>query len=97
MFSETDMRTMLNTEQIPVMIAVRNDAVKYIAERSGKVLDETIYDDIYMDEIKELNEKVKNGIIDSAHRTKYREVMIVENLLRDYTKGGSLIEQDGRR
>lgn len=97
MFSETDLRTMLSTEQIPVMIAVRNDSVKYIAERKGNTLSTSFYDDLYQDEIDELNRKVRDGIITVGERTAAREKLIVENLLRDYTKGGKLIEQDGRK
>lgn len=97
MFSETDLRTMLSTEQIPVMIAVRNDSVKYIAERKGNTLGTSFYDDLYQDEIDELNRKVRDGIITVGERTAAREKLIVENLLRDYTKGGKLIEQDGRK
>ena len=97
MLSETDLQTLLSTEQVPVMIAVRNDAVKYIAERKGGILKTAYYDELYEEDIKKLNEKVKNGIITVAERTKEREVIIVENLLRDFTKGGKLIEQDGRK
>ncbi len=97
MLSETDLQTMLSTEQVPVMIAVRNDAVKYTAERKGGILKTAYYDELYEEDIKKLNEKVKNGIITVAERTKEREVIIVENLLRDFTKGGKLIEQDGRK
>ena len=97
MFSESDLRTMLNTEQIPVMIAVRNDGVKYIAERKGSPIETTFYDDLYPNEIAELNKSVREGIISTAERTSKREQMIVYNLLRDYTKGGILIEQDGRK
>lgn len=97
MFSETDMRTLLSEKQIPVMIAVRDDAVKYIAERKGDILDTTFYDDMYKKDIKELNDKVENGTITVAERANQREIIIVENLLRDYTKGGKLIEQDGRK
>lgn len=97
MLSETDMQTLLSTEQIPVMIAVRNDAVKYIAERKGNILSSAYYDAMYEKDVQELNKKVRNGIITIAERSKLREVLIVENLLRDFTKGGKLIEQDGRK
>ena len=91
------MQTLLSTEQIPVMIAVRNDAVKYIAERKGNILSSAYYDAMYEKDVQELNKKVRNGIITIAERSKLREVLIVENLLRDFTKGGKLIEQDGRK
>lgn len=52
---------------------------------------------MYGIQTEELNRKVRTGIIGPGERTKLREVLIVENLLKDYTKGGNLIEQDGRK
>ena len=95
--SETDMRTLLNTEQIPVIIAVRNDGVIYVAERKGRILGKGFFDDLYADDLGELQKQLKDGIITPAQRTKRRELIIVNNLLRDYTKGGCLIEYDTRR
>ena len=97
MFSETDMNTLLTTEQIPVMIAVRNDSVKYIAIREGNALHNVIFDDLYSEELAELNAKVRDGIITQAERTLQREAIIVENLLRDFTQGKGLVEYDGRK
>lgn len=96
-FSEIDMRTLLTTEEITVMIAVRNDGVKYVAERAGDVLEDILFDDLYEDDLKKLNQKIKDGIISMAERSRKRELLIVENLLRDYTKGKGLVEYDGRR
>ena len=96
-FSETDMTTLLTCEQIPVMIAVRNDSVKYIAERNGDVLLDGWFDDLYQDEINKLNMAVKDGKITIGERALRREEIIVNNLLRDYTVGGKLIECDGRK
>ena len=45
----------------------------------------------------ELNKKYKNGIITAGERAIQREILIVENLLRDYTKGGKLIEYNGQK
>lgn len=95
-FSETDMQTLLTEEQISVMIAVRNDAVKYIAERSETLLKNVLLDDLYKSEIQELNELLKDGMISVGERTIRREELIVKNALRDYTKGGKLVEIDGR-
>ena len=41
--------------------------------------------------------KYKNGIITAGERAIEIEKRIVYNVLRDYTKGGRLIEQDGQR
>lgn len=94
-FSEMDMRTLLTTKEIPVMIAVRNDAVKYIAERRGAAQQFGLFDDLYSNEIAALNKQVSEGKMSVAERGLQRELMIVENLLRDYTKG--LVEIDGRK
>ncbi|WP_252208526.1 phage minor capsid protein, partial [Enterocloster citroniae] len=96
-FSEPDMRTLLTTKEIPVMIAARNDGVKYVAERSGDVLKSVIFDDLYEKELNELNQQVRAGTIPMSERSIRRESLIVENLLRDYTKGRGLVEYDGRR
>ena len=96
-FSEPDMRTLMTTKEIPVMIAVRLDGVKYVAERSGDILKTGFFDDLYQEDIEELNYQVKSGIIPVSDRSLRRELLIVNNLLRDYTKGGRLIEYDGRK
>jgi len=95
--SETDMQTLLNVEQIPVMIAVRNDGVIYAAERKGSILEIGFFDDLYAEDLKVLQRQLKDGTITPAQRTKKRELIIVDNLLRDYTKGGRLIEFDTRQ
>ncbi|MDD3253817.1 MAG: phage minor capsid protein [Lachnospiraceae bacterium] len=96
-FSEPDIRTLLSTKEIPIMIAVRNDGVKYIAERSGEARKFGLFDELYPDEINALNQQVRDGIISTAERGKQREIMIVNNLLRDYTKERGLVEYDGRK
>ena len=94
-FSEMDIRTLLTTKEIPVMIAVRNDAVKYIAERQGEAQKFGLFDDLYQVEIEAMNKQVRDGRMSLAERGLQRELMIVENLIRDYTKG--LVEIDGRK
>lgn len=96
-FSEPDLRTLLTEKQIPVMIAARNDGVKYVAERSGEILKTALFDDLYEDDIRALNAQLRNGTIAISERGLRREMMIVENLLRDYTKGKGLVEYDGRK
>lgn len=93
-FSEPDLITLVGTKQIPVMIAVRNDGVIYVAERSGDVVKNTYFDDLYKQDIDAINERHKKGEITSSERSKERELKIVENVLRDFTKG--MIEKDGR-
>lgn len=97
MFSQTDLHTLLSEDQIPVMIAVRDDAVKYIAERKGTSIPGLDLYELYSEDIEELNEQCRNGIISAGQRSIEIEKKIVYNVLRDYTKGGHLIEQDGQR
>lgn len=94
-FSEADLRTLLTTENIPVMIAARNDGVIYLVERKGGRIKSGWFDDLYEDELKVLNEQSRQGIISGEERSLRREIMIVENLIRDYTKG--LVQIDGRK
>ncbi len=91
-FSETDMRTLLTIEGTPLMLAVRDDGIIYVAERNGGVQTNGDFDSMYENDLDELNQKLRSGIITMSKRTKERERIIVENLLRDYTKGGKLIE-----
>ena len=96
-FSEADLRTLLTTKEIPMMIATRNDGVKYVAERSGPVLESGWFDDLYDADIRALNQQIRDGIIPASERSLRREMLIVDNLLRDYTKGKRLVEFDGRK
>lgn len=95
-FSETDMCTLLTTKQIPVMIAVRNDGVIYVAQRKGDVLPSGYFDPIYEEDIKILSERNRRGELNKSWSVS-REELIVDNLLRDYTKEGRLVEYDGRK
>lgn len=95
-FSETDMRTLLQNSNINPMIAVRNDAVIYVAERGAGSPETSFYDDLYQEELNKLNADVRSGKISMADRSLKREEIIVNGLLRDYTKIGGLIEINGK-
>lgn len=95
-FSEADIRTVLREEQIPVMIAVTNNAIKYVAERK-KIVEETDFDVLYKKDMNELNKKIKDGTLMIAQRGLAREEIIVDNLIRDYTKKGELVVYDGKK
>ncbi len=95
-FSEADMRTVLREKQIPVMIATTNDAIKYVAERK-KFVEEQDFDMLYKSDIDKLNKKISDGIMMVAQRGFAREEIIVDNLIRDYTKKGKLVVYDGKR
>lgn len=91
-FSETDMSTLLGNNNIAVFVASRIDGVRYIAiKRSNPP--HMMFDLLYEKELAELNKKSREGIISGGERTRMREEIIVNNLLRDYTKG--LIELEG--
>ena len=94
-FSETDLQTLLTHPQIPVMVAARNDGVVYVAERAGGTLKSAFFDDLYPNEMESLNKRLRDGSITMSQRTRLREELLVQNILRDYTKGKGLIEYDG--
>lgn len=96
MFSEVDIQTLMTVQQVPVMIAARNDAVIYVAERKGDKLSSAWFDEEYKSDIEELNKQCRSGIITTGQRASLREQKIVENVLRDYTKGGKLVEFNGQ-
>lgn len=96
-FSETDLRTLLRTEQISAMIAVRNDAVIYVAEKGDEIPNTGYFDDLFKDEIEQLNADVRSGKVEASERNLKREEIIVDGLLRDYTKAGRLVEINGQK
>lgn len=87
-----DMTTVLSTDNIPIMVAVRNDGIIYAVEREGSPLTIGYYDELYPEQMKSLNQKVKDGIITPLERTRQREILLVENLTKDYMKGGKMHE-----
>lgn len=96
-FSETDMRTLLRTNQINGMIAVRNDAVIYVAEKGSEIPDTGFFDDLFEKELEVLNEEVKEGKLSLSERNIRREEIIVDGLIERYTKKRRLVEVDGRK
>lgn len=52
---------------------------------------------LYEDDLKRLAKDIKDGKIKPCERSMKREEIIVDNLLRDYTRGGKIIEYDGRK
>ena len=91
-FSESDMHTLLTGDGTPVMIAVRNDGIIYVAERAASPLLTGFLDSLYPEEMDALNKRLRDGTITMSQRTRERESLLVNNTLRDYTKGGRLIE-----
>ena len=91
-FSEQDMTTLLNTDNIDSFVAARLDGVIYFAQKNQQKIPTTNFDILYQDELKLLTEQVRSGKISVGERTRKREITIVDNLLIDYTRG--LIEYD---
>lgn len=95
-FSETDMRTLLREGQIHAMIAVRNDAITYIAEKGKEIPKSGYFDELFRGELDALSEKIRNGVISEADRNIKREEIIVDGLLNRFTKAGKLVEINGQ-
>ena len=95
-FSETDMSTLLRVDNIQSFIAARIDGVVYYTEKSTPFTDGRLFDSFYADDMEKINIRSRKGEITPAERTRERETMIVNNLLRDFTKNG-VIEFDGRK
>lgn len=85
-FSETDMSTLLGNKNMDVFVATRIDGVRYIAIKKSAP-PHMMFDLLYEKDLAELNKKSREGIISGGERTRMREEIIVNNLLRDYTKG----------
>ena len=86
-FSESDLRTLLTTNNIEMFVAVRIDGVRYITEKKMAVPNYAFMDKLFPDEISELNLKYKNGTITAGERTRLREEIIVDGLIKKFTKG----------
>lgn len=85
-FSETDMRTLLGDNPVDMFIATRIDGVIYVAEKTGTP-STLLFDSLYTAELEEINRMSRNHEISAGERTYLREKLIVDKLIRDYTKG----------
>lgn len=95
-FSETDIRTLLSCDNIEIFIAVRLDGVSYITVKNKKLIYNSAFDKLYEKELKGINDRVRNGEITAGERTRLREEIIVNNLIKDYTEG-LIIFEDRKR
>ena len=90
-FSETDMRTLLGKNPVDVFIAAQTDGKAYMVVRDS--FPETLnFDKLYENQLIKLNVDVRNGKITPAERTNKREMIIIDNLVKDYTKGVNIFE-----
>ena len=86
-FSERDLTTLLTTDNISVFAAIRIDGVCYVTEKTETLKNISFWDKLFPDEIKSLNKKYRDGIITAGERTRMREEIIVDGLLKKFTKG----------
>ncbi|MCM1115615.1 MAG: phage minor capsid protein [Clostridium sp.] len=86
-YSETDLVTLTDNNCIDMFVISRYDGKVFILESNGIKRSSSFFNMIYAKEIEEINKKVRNGEYTAGERTFYREKMIVENAIRDYTKG----------
>ena len=82
--SLTDLETVITTENLPIMIAVQNDGVKYIAERKERAVIGYYADIYYEDELKELNQRSRNGKISPSERIFERERIITAAIIDEF-------------
>ncbi len=86
-FSETDLRTLSEENCINMFVISRYDGKCFVLESNKKIRHSSIFDELYENELKIINEKVKNGEYTAGDRTYYREKTIVDNAIKDFTKG----------
>ncbi len=86
-FSETDMQTLLGDNSVNMFVISRFDGKCFVVENNGKKPQSLFFNDIYEDDIKKIADLVKIGEITAGERTFLREKTMVDNVIRDYTKG----------
>lgn len=77
----------LTTDNITMFVAIRIDGVCYVTEKTEALENVSFWDKLFPDEINSLNKKYRDGIITAGERTRMREEIIVDGLLKKYTKG----------
>lgn len=90
-FSETDMRTLLSDNCIEMFVVSRADGTIMVVEKC-KTPETLVFDRIYADELEQINKQSRMGEISPGERTFLREQIIVDNLIKEYTKGLIIFE-----
>ena len=85
-FSERDLTTLLTTDNITMFAAIRIDGVCYVTEKTETLKNVSFWDKLFPDEINSLNKKYRDGIITAGERTRMREEIIVDGLLKNILK-----------
>lgn len=86
-FSETDMQTLLGDNSVNMFVISRMDGKCFVIENKDKYPETLIFDFLYKEDMKKIADQVKNGEITAGERTYFREKTLVDNVIRDYTKG----------
>lgn len=86
-FSERDLSTLTEKNSIDMFVVSRYDGKIFILESNGVIREKPFLDDIYTTEMNELSSKLRNGEVEPADRARIRETILVNNAIRDYTKG----------
>lgn len=94
--SESDLVTPIIYQNVPIMIAVQNDGVKYIAKRTKDAV-EGFYPDFYYESaLEELNKLSRSGKITPTERMRRREQIVIENMLDEFY-GEGMVVLNGRK
>lgn len=86
-FSERDLQTLLGDNSVNMFVISRYDGKCFVLERNGEIPATLNFDFLYQNEINQINQKVRNELITAGERTYQRERILVDNVIRDYTKG----------
>ena len=71
-----------------MFVAIRIDGVCYVTEKTETLKNVSFGDKLFPDEINSLNKKYTEMVyITAGERTRMREEIIVDGLLKKYTKG----------
>ena len=65
----------------------RYDGTVEVIQSNGKHITTSFLQYTYKDEMEKINILSRTGIITPGERTRMRETMLVNNAIRDYTKG----------
>lgn len=93
--SETDLMTPITMSNIPIVFAVQNDGVIYYAKKIKDAPKGFLPDEYFEQELKELNNASRSGIITAAERNRQREEIIIQGLLQEFYDGMEVI--NGKR
>lgn len=89
--SEADLLTPITTNNISIVIAVQNNGVIYCAKKMKNAPSKFWADEFFENDLKPLNDGIRNGIITAAERSQKREEVIIKGLLRDFYEGMEVI------